>query len=125
MKYTLTYEIQLPTMNQVIKSNRGNKYAAASQKKKYTKLIAYYTLAQMKKEITKKVDIKCNWYCKDKRTDKDNVSTGIKFILDGLQEAGILKNDGWNEIGYIHHYFYLDKDNPRIVLELQEIQEEI
>lgn len=122
MKYTLTYEIQLPTMNQVIKTNRGNKYAAANQKKKYTKLIAYYTLAQMKKEIVKKVDIKCKWYCKNKMTDKDNISTGIKFILDGLQEAGILKNDGWNEIGDIHHYFEVDKDNPRIELELIEVE---
>ena len=95
MIYKLTYDVQLPSMNQIIDSNRKNKFAAAKEKKQYTKLIAYLTKAQMRKSIEKKVDISCHWYVKNRMTDKDNIAGGIKFLLDGLQEAQVIKNDGW------------------------------
>ena len=56
-------------------------------------------------------------------TDKDNIAGGIKFLLDGLQEAQVIKNDGWKEIGNIFHFFEVDKDNPRIELFLTEVEE--
>lgn len=120
MIYKLVYDIELPSTNEIINQNRINRYAAASQKKKYTKLIAYLTKEQMKEKIKNKVDVSCNWFVKNKRKDKDNISGGIKFILDGLQEAGVIENDGWEQIGDIHHYFYVDKNNPRVELRLEE-----
>lgn len=123
MIYKLTYDVQLPSMNQIIDSNRKNKFAAAKEKKQYTKLIAYLTKAQMRKSIEKKVDISCHWYVKNRMTDKDNIAGGIKFLLDGLQEAQVIKNDGWKEIGNIFHFFEVDKNNPRIELFLTEVEE--
>lgn len=120
MIYKLIYDIELPSTNEIINKNRSNRYAAASQKKQYTKLIAYLTKEQMKEKIKNKVDVTCNWFVRNKRKDKDNISGGIKFILDGLQEAGIIENDGWEQIGDIHHYFYVDKNNPRVELSLEE-----
>lgn len=120
MIYKLVYDLELPSTNEIINQNRSNRYAAASQKKKYTKLIAYLTKEQMKEKIKNKVDVTCNWFVKNKRKDKDNISGGIKFILDGLQEAGIIDNDGWDQIGDIHHYFYVDKNSPRVELRLEE-----
>lgn len=37
-----------------------------------------------------------------------------KFILDSLQEVGIIKNDGWDEIISFRDEFYLDRKNPRV-----------
>lgn len=41
----------------------------------------------------------------------------IKFILDGMQEARMIKNDGFNEVEAIHHHFIVDKEFPRIEIE--------
>lgn len=45
---------------------------------------------------------------------------GVKFILDGMQQARMIENDGFNEIKEIHHYFAIDKDCPRIEIEILE-----
>ena len=47
--------------------------------------------------------------------------TGQKFIIDGLVKAGVLKNDGWAQIGDLNHSFEVDKENPRIEVILEEI----
>lgn len=115
---------KLPTTNEITQANRGNIYKGAQQKKKFTNLIAYECKAQKIPKINKKVDIACYWYRKDQRTDKDNISGGIKFILDGMQKAGVLENDGWKEIGNIYHYFKKDKEN-KVIVKLTEHKEEL
>lgn len=45
---------------------------------------------------------------------------GIKFILDGMIEARVIANDGWGEIANFEHRFEVDKDCPRIEIELEE-----
>lgn len=56
----------------------------------------------------------------NKRKDKDNIAFGIKFILDGMIEARVIANDGWGEIANFEHRFEVDKDCPRIEIELEE-----
>ena len=108
---------ELPTMNEIIKVAKAHYGVYATMKKKNTQRV----VEQCKRlKPIERADISVTWYCKDKRKDKDNIATGIKFIQDGLVEAGVLKNDGWKEIGYIRHFFEVDKDNPRIVVELTE-----
>ena len=65
--------------------------------------------------MTKNYCIKFCWYCKDKRSDPDNILHGVKYILDGMQKSGILPNDGWQNVSGGHiHSFYTDKINPRV-----------
>lgn len=42
----------------------------------------------------------------DRRRDPGNVSAGAqKIIEDGLQEAGLLAGDGWQDVlGFVHHW---------------------
>lgn len=62
-----------------------------------------------------------HWYCADRRRDKDNISSfGRKVIQDALVRAKIIKNDGWNDIIGFEDVFYVDKKNPRIVVEIEE-----
>lgn len=116
------YKGTLPTANEIIQANRSNFYVGAKQKKQFTKAIAYKCLSQKIPKIDKKFDIYCYWYRKDSRTDKDNISGGIKFILDGMQKAGVIKNDGWKEIGNIFHYFKKSDENKVVVI-LKEHEE--
>jgi len=62
-----------------------------------------------------------HWYCKDKRKDKSNIAFAKKFIEDGLVNAGVLKNDGWNDIEGFNDRFYIDKQNPRVEVEISEV----
>lgn len=69
----------------------------------------------------KRIDLDITWYCKNKRKDKDNIAAGIKFILDGLVKAGTIENDGWKQVNNFSHSFKVDKDNPRVEVEIKEV----
>ena len=60
------------------------------------------------------VDIHCHWVCKNRRKDKDNIRFAVKYILDGLELAGLIENDGWNYVGSLSDTFAVDKENPRV-----------
>ncbi len=66
------------------------------------------------------VDIRVKWYCKDRRKDKDNIAAGMKFILDGLVAAKVIPNDTWEYVKGFSHEFAVDKDDPRIEIEVEE-----
>lgn len=58
----------------------------------------------------------------NKRRDLDNISSfGRKVIQDALVQAKVLKNDGWKNIIRFSDDFYLDPDNPRIEVDIEEI----
>ena len=109
---------RLPGMNEIIDANRESRYAGATQKATYTLLAR--NAGQNAEPVIGRVDVVCTWYCKDRRRDPDNVSAGIKFVLDGLIQAGVLQNDGWKQIRSIRHEFSVDKQRPRVEVELKE-----
>src|SRR4030042_1312982 len=52
-----------------------------------------------------------------KRRDPSNlISGGIKIIEDGLQEAGLLENDGWANVGQISAYWTVNKTRPGVLV---------
>lgn len=109
---------ELPDLNQIIAAAKSHYGAYSKLKKENTDLIAY--LANKLPKI-ERVDLEITWYCKDKRKDKDNITAGIKFILDGLVKAGVIENDGWKQIGDISHKLQVDKSNPRVEVVLKEV----
>lgn len=102
---------ELPTMNEIIAASKRHHMQYSVMKRQYTGLVALHAKKLPKYE---KVDLAITWYCKNMRKDKDNIASGVKFILDGLVEAGTIENDGWKEIGEIKHIFEVDKEKPRI-----------
>ena len=108
----------LPTLNDIIKSARANKYGSNKNKKNYDDFVAWSCKASKLTKLEAKADFTFTWYMKDKRKDKDNIMAGQKFIFDGLQKAGVLKNDGWGEVGNISHRFEIDKENPRVEVKI-------
>lgn len=53
--------------------------------------------------------------------DLDNISSfGRKVIQDALVKTKVLQNDGWSNIIGFCDSFSVDKDNPRIEIEIEE-----
>lgn len=110
----------LPGLNEMTNANRTNRYKGNKQKREATRLVYWSCRACHLKKIKGIHDYEFIWYCKDKRRDKDNIMAGQKFIFDGLQEAGVIENDGWGQVGNISHSFLIDKNNPRVEVEIKE-----
>jgi Holliday junction resolvase RusA-like endonuclease len=110
----------LPTMNEIVDVSKKHWARYSAMKGTYTRLVALHASKLPKMD---KVDVTITWYCKNRRQDKDNVMAGQKFIFDGLVSAGKLANDGWGQIGNVTHRFEVDKKNPRVEIELMELQQ--
>lgn len=87
----------LTTLNEYSNAERTNRYEAAEIKKVETERVRLACLGVLPIEKYP-VRISFMWLCPNKRTDPDNIAFAKKFILDGLQKAGVLKNDSWDYV---------------------------
>lgn len=120
---------KLPTMNEYNGAQRANRVHGARMKRKTQDSIIDYCWGIPSFARIKHVYVGFVWVRADRRSDKDNVATGKKFVLDALQEAGILSNDSWKlctpyDLGYM-----VNPRNPRTIVyistDLDEIMQEI
>lgn len=108
----------LPGLNDYVKANRSNLYKGNQMSRD----AHYLCKLGMIKLAGKRLEhgfIDFRWYEKNKRRDKDNISAAKKFILDAMQEMGIFENDGWKQIDGFSDRFFVDKDNPRIEVDIR------
>lgn len=72
--------------------------------------------------IDYKCNIKCVYYMKTKR--KVDLTNLLGGTMDCLVSAGVIKDDNCN-IAYSHNGSYVDydKNNPRVEIEIERIQE--
>jgi Holliday junction resolvase RusA-like endonuclease len=110
----------LPTMNEIIDAAKSHWASYRVMKEDNTNLVAWPAKAKRFPKM-ERVNVVITWICPNKLHDKDNIMAGQKFIFDGIKEAGVLKNDGWKQIGDVTHKFAVDKLNPRIEIEFEEV----
>jgi len=122
MTRTLTIPGRLPGLNDIIDAARRSRYESAAMKKENTDMVAWIAKAARLPRM-ERVDLVITWHEPNRKRDKDNIMAGQKFIWDGLVEARVLPNDGWNQIGDITHRFDVDRVNPRVEVEITEIGE--
>lgn len=115
---------RLPGLNEIIRAaKQGNRnYQPYAKMKEINTSAVAWTASKLPRNKGK-VNITITWYEKDRRRDPDNVMAGQKFILDGLVVAGIIKNDSQKYINDILHKFRVDRKNPRIEVEIEEVGE--
>jgi len=120
-KLAIKYTIDKPllSLNEYIKIERGNRYAAANIKKSETRYCEVCAKNSLQPIEAYPVDVLIEWHTSF-RKDPDNVAFGIKFILDGLVKSGIIVNDGSKQIRNIHHTFVKDK-NEHCIVELKGV----
>lgn len=76
------------------------------------------------KKIDKPIVIHYKFYVKNKRRDRLNVASAFeKSFADALQLCGVIKNDGYDDILGITYDFDIDKDNPRVLVEIEEVKQ--
>lgn len=122
MKHTLTIEGNLPNLNDYTKANRSNKFAGAEMKKKVERIITYYIKQQLKDvSIKGKARLAFRWYEPNKRRDLDNICFAKKFILDALVNNKIIIADSWKGVVGFTDEFFIDKQNPRIEVDIEEV----
>ena len=73
--------------------------------------------------IDKPIRCTCHIYTADKRHDRSNLYSAIeKSFLDALQIAKVIKNDGWDDVLDSVFHTEVDKENPRIVVEIEVLE---
>lgn len=116
--YSIEIPGTLPQLNDYIRLERANKYAAANLKRKaHEQVIA---ALEDPPRFDGPVYVSFQWHRPDRRTDKDNVAFAKKFVLDALQEAGVIASDKWSMCTPIDSGFFVDKENPRTLVTIVE-----
>lgn len=106
---------RLPGLNEIVGAARYNRFSGAKQKREETERCAFW--AMKIQPIKKPVSLRIAWIEPNMRRDIDNVSGGVKFILDGLVQAGKLPNDSRRWVKSISHFFPdPDSKNPRVLI---------
>ena len=122
MGLKITIPGRFPGLNEFIDANRrkhGNWNAGNAMKQRDQRIIrAYLPRVRLKNRIF----ITYRYFEPNSRRDKDNISGyWHKVFQDALVQAGIIENDGWKHIGGMADYFDVDKGNPRIEIEIEEM----
>jgi Holliday junction resolvase RusA-like endonuclease len=123
MTYTFTIPGTLPGLNEVTQANRTHWAKGAEQKKTLTDGIAW-VLRDQARSMTRQIglaDYTFTWYERNRKRDPDNIASATKYIMDSLQSAGIISNDGWRNVRSISHRFAVDKDKPRVEICIAEV----
>ncbi|MGX7133113.1 RusA family crossover junction endodeoxyribonuclease [Enterococcus songbeiensis] len=123
----ITIPSELMDLNNFITAQRTN-YRVGNRVKQRETMKCASAFMPKRLEIRKMslpLSLKITWYCKNKAKDKDNIAFALKFILDGMIKSGAISNDGWKEIGDFSHDFQVDKNNPRIEIEVFNYDEKI
>ena len=89
---------KLPSLNDVIRANRGNCYQGNYLKHKVQKKIGGYIEKAVGEGTLKEVKsypvmVDFEWHERTKKRDADNIASAKKFILDEMVNQGIIKND--------------------------------
>lgn len=73
-------------------------------------------------KITKPIRCHFHVFVKDKKHDRGNIYTATeKSFLDALQQEKVIKNDGYDDVLDSTFLTELDRLNPRIEVEVEEI----
>ena len=116
---TFTFDGVFPSLNQYSDAERTNRHKAATMKRNNTEQVQWVARgAEPVPDNAYPVTVELDYYLPNKRTDPDNIVFAKKFILDGLQAAGVIRNDGWNEIAGFRERWHVDKCRPRVEVTL-------
>lgn len=116
---------RLQGLNEYIDAERSNRFRAAKMKKETENLVmlcARKCLGGWR--ANGPVWMHYRWYELNRRRDKDNIcGYARKAIQDALVKAGYLAGDGWAQISGFDDTFAVDASNPRVEVEIEEIDE--
>jgi len=119
----LTVPLPLPQLNDVLNDAKRHWSFYSIKKKKETDRVTRLAEAARCRSVDRPVRMWFTWFTKDRRIDPDNLTHGVKYVLDGLVTAKVLSNDTRKWVKGLYHEFEVDKDNPRVEVAWKEEEE--
>lgn len=122
MTAKMVIEGRFPGLNEYTAAQRKSPFEGNKMKRGYTGAVYYEAKRQLRGvHFGRPVAVYFHFVEKDKRRDLDNISGfAHKVILDGLVEAGVIKDDGWKYVSMIRDTYAVDKKRPRIEVSFVE-----
>jgi Holliday junction resolvase RusA-like endonuclease len=120
MLITFNLPGSLPAMNDIIDAAKGHWGGYRSMKEDNTEHVRLKLLNAPRLE--KPVEVTIRWITSNLKQDPDNLMAGQKFIFDGLVAAKVIPNDTRKWVKKITHEFGLDRQNPRVEVEVSEVK---
>lgn len=119
----LVIPFTLPGLNELIAAERQHRQKAAKLKRDHQRAVELCIRSQLRRPLREPVTMHYLWFEKDRRRDKDNVSSfGRKIIQDALVSVHAIKNDGWANIEGFTDSFTTDKKRPHIEIIIEEAE---
>ena len=96
---SVAIEQRLPGLNEYINALNINRYKGNALKREAQDAIGLaIKRARLEPVTAYPVFVFFEWHEKTRRRDLDNIASAKKFILDALQECGILEGDGQKQL---------------------------
>lgn len=119
----LVIPFALPGLNELIAAERQHRQKAAELKREHQRAVELCIKSQLRRPLQEPVTMHYMWVEKDRRRDKDNVSSfGRKIIQDALVAVHAIQNDGWANIEGFTDTFAVDKKRPRVEIVIEEAE---
>ncbi len=115
----VTIEGRFHGLNDFIDANRRTqgKWNAGNSMKQNDQKIIMYSLPRV--QFSGKVFLHYHFFEPNTRRDKDNISGYFhKVFQDAMVAKGIIPNDGWKYIEGMADSFYVDRNRPRVEVEI-------
>ncbi len=111
---------RMPGYNAMLNKAKGKHGLYMYTRAKNNLITEVQILAGKLRRLKTPLFLEITYYEPHKKRDLDNIASCKKFIFDGLQKAGKIRNDGWGEITGWNETFKIDKRNPRIEIKFIE-----
>ncbi|MGN1121994.1 MAG: hypothetical protein ACI4RV_06475 [Eubacteriales bacterium] len=120
---------KLPGLNDYIHAINRNKFIGNRLKRDVQDKIGLYILSaarggKLSPVAVYPVTVAFEWHETNMRRDLDNITSAKKFILDALQEYGILKGDGQKYVSGIPDSFCIPSSYDGVKITLCEYRRE-
>lgn len=113
---------KLPSRNEEIQANRTH-WSAGAKIKTYAQSVVCWSIKSAissgdLKTVTEPIEVFIEWHG-SKRKDVDNIQSSTKYILDALQETGILPSDSQKWVKQVWQKVVPDREDY-VVVEMSE-----
>lgn len=111
---------KLPSLNDYVRACRSGYHAGNAMKRAAEEkiLAAMMEARVLRLRVRERVFLRFAWIEPNARRDMDNIAFAKKFILDAIKKCGLIEDDGQKYIAGFSDSFGVDKNNPRIEVEI-------
>lgn len=122
-KQELLIPVRMPNLNDYTRAIGTSRYKGGDMKEMWDDIVMSYAQEQGLGHFTEPITLEFHWYEPNQNRDCDNVAFAKKFILDGLQKAGVITNDNYKWVKGFSDHFYYD-GSAKVIIKMEEIEDD-